>query len=116
MSERLSYRLEVATRGGPVEVKCWPVHGVPGLAVTEGVGAAHGRYHVTHMESGRSMGWPFVLESEAIDAAHHWAPLADWTLPLEAIWALPNVTVIRDTLWPGGYPNPDNIFAAKAAP
>lgn len=71
--------VEIDSRGSRVKVigGVWP--DVPGLAVTPGQEMLSGVWMVTHVPSGKRLGWGFKTKREACDLLLKLAPLGDWT-------------------------------------
>ncbi|WP_438479143.1 hypothetical protein [Streptomyces asiaticus] len=92
------------TNGAQIDVDATPTD-TPGLVAHRRLyqESAHDMWIVTHVQSGRHLGWDFWSELEALNFARDVGPLADWQQNLtelpkhEAISRIARRHVGRDT-------------------
>ncbi|MCQ8831846.1 hypothetical protein [Streptomyces malaysiensis] len=92
------------TKGTQIDVQATPTD-TPGLVAHRRLcqESAHEQWIVTHVQSGKHLGWDFWSELEALNFARDVGPLADWQQRLtelpehEAISRIARRHVGRDT-------------------
>ncbi|MGW3428018.1 hypothetical protein ACWDHW_08675 [Streptomyces melanosporofaciens] len=92
------------TKGAQIDVEATPTD-TPGLVAHRRLyqESAHEKWIVTHVQSGKHLGWDFWSELEALNFARDVDPLADWQQDLtelpeyEAMFRIARRHVGRDT-------------------